>query len=183
MTRRPLLLCAALLLAAAAPARSPVATASGATPVRLAPMPGSALEATAKRVAAADVEDGGTGALLLLGSQHLGTAGIGPALFVQVQSPRSCGSAGCSTSIYLPTKAGWTKVMDGVSGNVAIEAAQHGGMHDLLVGRDDRWAWNGTTYVDTLGAPQVDLRPRQPRPAHPAHPVHRATRTRSQATP
>ena len=170
MTRRPLLLCAALLLAAAAPA-VPTGT------VKLAAMPGTPLEATARRVAAADLEDGDAGALLLLGSQHLGTAGTGPALFVQVQSQRSCGSAGCSTSVYLPTKAGWTKVLDAVSGNLVVEASQHAGMHDLLVGRNDRWIWKGNAYADTLPAPQVDLRPRHPRPHHPA------TRTRSRAHP
>ena len=164
--RPTLLLSAALLLAAAGPA--PVG------PVKLAPMPGSPLEATARQVAAADVEDGGAGALLLLGSQHLGGAGTGPALFVQVQSPRACGSGGCSTSVYLPTKTGWTKVLDAVSGPVVVEAAEHGGMHDLLVGSDDRWTWNGHAYADTIPAPQVDLRPHRPR---------RPTRTRSRALP
>ena len=167
MNRTALLLCA-LLLAAAAPVVP-------AGPVRLAPMPGTPLEATAKQVAAADVEDGGPGALRLLGSEHLGTAGTGPALFVQVQSPRACGSAGCSTSVYLPTKAGWAKVLDAVSGNVVVEAAQHAGMHDLLVGKGDRWVWNGRAYADTLPAPQVDLRPRNP--------PRRVTRTRSHAHP
>ncbi len=164
--RPTLLLSAALLLIAAGPVQ--------VGPVKLMPMRGSALEATAKQVAAADVEDGGPGALLLLGSQHLGSSGIGPALFVQVQSARACGSAGCSTSVYLPGKTGWTKVLDAVSGPVVVEAAEHGGMHDLLVGHDDRWAWNGHAYADTIPAPQVDLRPHRPR---------RPTRTRSHALP
>ena len=171
MIRRPLLLCAAWLLCAAAPS-VPVG------PVRLAPQPGTPLDATARQVAAADLSDGDAGALLLLGSQHLGTAGTGPALFVQVQSQRSCGSAGCSTSVYLPTRAGWTKVLDAVSGDVVVEAAQHAGMHDLLVGKNDRWVWKGSAYADTLPAPQVDLRPHRPRPAR-----HPATRTRSHAHP
>ncbi len=171
MIRRALLLSAAMLLAAAAP---PVLTG----PVKLAAQPGTPLDATARQVAAADLGDGGPGSLLLLGSQHLGTAGIGPALFVQVQSPRSCGSAGCSTSVYLPTKAGWIKVLDAVSGQVVVEPAQHGGMHDLLVGKNDRWVWKTNAYADTLPAPQVDLRPRRPRRVH-----HAATRTRSQAHP
>ena len=171
---RPMLLCAALLLAAAGPA--PTSTVPTG-PVKLAPMPGSALEATAKQVAASDVADGGAGALLLLGSQHLGTAGTGPALFVQVQSARACGSAGCSTSVYLPTAGGWTKILDAVSGNVVVQPGAHRGMHDLLIGRNDRWAWNGRTYADTVPAPQVDLRPRHP------HPAHQPTRTRSHARP
>ena len=171
MTRHALLLCAALALAAAAPA---VPTG----PVALAPQPGTPQDATARQVAAADLRDGDPGALLLLGSQHLGTAGTGPALFVQVQSERSCGSAGCSTSIYLPTRTGWTKVLDAVSGRVVVEAAQHDGMHDLMVGQNDRWVWKGHAYADTLPAPQVDLRPRHPRPVH-----HAATRTPSPAHP
>ena len=170
MKRSVLLLCAALALSAAG-------TAAPTGLVKLAPMPGAPLEATAKQVAAADIEDGGRGALLLLGSQHLGSAGTGPALFVQVQSARACGSAGCSTSVYLPTRTGWTKILDAVSGNVVVEAAEHAGMHDLLVGKDDRWVWNGRVYADTLPAPQVDLRPHHP------HPARRPTRTRSHANP
>jgi hypothetical protein len=165
--RRPLLLCAAWLLCAAA---SPVPIG----PVRLAAQPGTPLDATARRVAAADLNDGDASSLLLLGSQPLGAAGTGPALFVQVQSQRSCGSAGCSTSIYLPTKAGWAKVLDAVSGNVVVEAGQHGGMHDLLVGKNDRWVWKGHAYADTQPAPQVDLRPRHPRPTAHRKPVHHA---------
>ncbi len=165
LTSAALLLATAFLVAA-----GPAPTG----PVKLAPMPHTSLEATARQVAAADVEDGGAGALLLLGSQHLGTAGTGPALFVQVQSPRACGSAGCSTSVYLPSKTGWTKILDAVSGNVVVEPGEHRGMHDLVVGHDDRWVWNGRVYADTLPAPQVDLRPRNP---------HRVTRTRSHAHP
>ncbi len=154
------LVCAALLLAAAAPAP---AVPTG--PVTLAARPGSPLDATARRVAAADVADGGRGALVLIGSQRLGTAGVGPALFVQVQSPRACGSAGCSTSVYLPLSSGWHKVLDAVSGTITVQPTQHRGMHDLLVSGNDRWIWNGRVYDDTLPAPQVNLHPRR----HPAH--------------
>ncbi len=168
---------ATVWLAAAAPARHPTQAASSPTvpvgKVTLTSQPHSALDATARKVAAADIDDGGTRTLLLLGSQRLGTAGIGPALFVQVQSDRSCGSAGCSTSVYLPTSAGWTKVLDGVSGAVVVDAQQHRGMHDLVIGEDDRWVWNGKAYADTVPAPQIDLRPRHrpvtrtPSRAHP----------------
>ena len=161
------MLAAAVLLAIAAAPAVP----TGA--VRLSAQPGTALDATARRVAAADVADGGAGALLLLGSQDLGHAGTGPALFVQVQSARACGSAGCATSVYLPMRSGWAKVLDAVSGAIVVAPAQHRGMHDLLVGKGDRWIWNGRTYADTLPAPAVDLRPRHPRP----------TRTRSRAHP
>lgn len=160
-----LALCAASLLLAAAPA-TPIG------PVALAPQPGSKLDATARVVAAADLADGGRGALVLVGSQRLGSAEPGVALFVQVQSQRACGSAGCSVSVYLPTKAGWTKVLDAVSGTIAVQATEHRGMHDLMVGKGDRWEWNGRAYADTQPAPQVDLRPR-----------HRPTKTRSPAHP
>ena len=143
-------------------------------PVALTSQPGSELEATARRVATADVADGGAGALLLLGSQPLGSGGTGPALFVQVQSQRACGSAGCSTSVYLPTRRGWHKVMDAVSGLIVVATTEHHGMHDLLVNKTDRWIWNGEAYTDTLPAPQVDLRPRHSRAA---------TKTQSPAPP
>jgi hypothetical protein len=155
----------ALLLAAAGP------TQTG--PVVLTSQPGTALDATARDVAAADIEDGGAGALLLLGSERLGDAGTGPALFVQVQSQRACGSAGCSISVYLPTRTGWRKVLDAVSGGVVVEPGEHRGMHDLLVGKNDRWVWNGSAYADTLPAPQVDLRPHHPgRPTRTQSPAH-----------
>ncbi len=150
----------ALLLTAAAPVAGPVSRgAVPLGPVALAPQPGSPLEATAREVAGADIADGGAGALLLVGSHSLGSAGTGPALFVQVQSDRACGSAGCSVSIYLPTKTGWKKVLDAV-GTIVVQPAMHRGMHDLVVDRGDRWVWTGTRYTDTLPAPQVDLRPR-----------------------
>jgi hypothetical protein len=158
-------LCAILLLTAAAPA-VPVG------PVVLAQHPLSKMYFTARDVAKQDIEDGGDGALLLLASQPLGTAGAGPALFVQVQSQRSCGSAGCSVSIYLPVKTGWTKVLDAV-GTLAVLPTVHGGMHDLLVGKGDHWVWNGRAYADTLPAPQVDLTPRNPAPHPHARPHHR----------
>lgn len=168
MTRTLSLILAMLLLAAAAP-KVPLG------PVTLTAHPSRELEATARRIATSDLADGGAGALVLIGSQWLGTAGTGPALFVQVQSQRACGSAGCSTSIYLPTHGTWTKVMDAVGGTVVVQAEQHGGMHDLLVGKADRWVWNGHVYADTQPAPQVDLRPR-----HPPAKAHSRTHPRTQ---
>ncbi len=171
MIRRFLLPVAAVWLAAA--------TALPTGPVALTSQPNTELDATARRVAAADVADGGPGALLLLGSQRLGTAGTGPALFVQVQSDRACGSAGCSTSVYLPLRQGWRKIMDAVSGAVVVAPAEHRGMHDLVVNKTDRWVWNGQSYADTLPAPQVDLRPRHTHSPGRALP----TKTRSPAPP
>ena len=161
MIKRLMLACAATILIAAGPA---VQTG----PVKLAAQPGTPLDATARQVAAADIADGDAKALVLIGSQRLGTAGTGPALFVQIQSARSCGSAGCSVSIYLPLASGWAKILDAVSGQIVVAPAEHRGMHDLLVGGADRWVWNGRAYADTLPAPQVDLRPRK-RPTKPPH--------------
>lgn len=159
-------LCALLLLTAAAPAPAvPIG------PVVLAPHPLSRLYFTARQVAGQDLEDGGKGALVLLASQSLGSAGTGPALFVQVQSDRSCGSAGCSVSVYLPNKTGWTKVVDAV-GTIAVQPSVHGGMHDLLIGKGDTWVWNGHVYGDSQPAPQVDLTPRHG-PPHSHAALHR----------
>ncbi len=170
MTKSLSLLCAMLLLMAAAP-KTPLG------PVTLSARPGRELEATARKVAVTDLADGGPGALMLVGSQWLGSAATGPALLVQVQSPRACGSAGCSMSAYLPSRTGWTKVLDAVSGTVMVQPEQHLGMHDLVVGKADRWIWNGHVYADTQPAPQVDLSPRNPPAAknhrHRLHPAQR----------
>ncbi len=149
-----LTLCAlAGFLAAAGPA-PPVS-------VPLSARLGTELDATARRLVAADLREDPR-ALLLIGSERLGRAGTGPALFVQLQSRRACGSGGCATSVFLPMKGGWTKVLDAVSGGIAVAAAEHGGMHDLIVGKNDRFVWTGKAYADTQPAPQVDLRPRKP---------------------
>ena len=78
-------------------------------------------------------------------------------LFVQLQSPRECGSAGCSTSAFQPDGRGWRKVLDAVSGPILVGDASHKGMRDLLVG-GTRYAWTGAGYADTVPAPDVRLR-------------------------
>lgn len=135
--------------------------------VALSARPGTELDATARRLVAADLREDPR-ALLLIGSARLGHAGVGPALFVQLQSNRACGSAGCATSVFLPAKAGWTRVLDAVSGSIAVAPGEHDGMHDLVAGKNDRFVWNGKAYADTQPAPQVDLRPRKPGRAHRA---------------
>lgn len=156
------------MLAAAAPVSAPVSaptTGPVTGKVALSAKPGTELDATARRLAAADLQDDPR-ALVLIGSERLGRSGTGPALFVQLQSNRACGSAGCSTSVFLPTKTGWVKVLDAVSGPVSVEPAEHAGMHDLHAGKSDRFVWNGKIYADTQPAPQVDLRPRKPKRGH-----------------
>jgi hypothetical protein len=54
-------------------------------------------------------------------------------LFVQLQSPGECGSAGCSTVSFRYTGDRWIKIMDTVSGVVRITQSRHRGMPDLMV--------------------------------------------------
>ena len=162
-----------LWLAAAAPV---------ARTVVLSQQPGSALEATARQLVASDLRDAATHGdtpVLLVGSAPLasGRGHRGPAaLFVQVQSASLCGSAGCSTSIYVGGRHGWKKVLDSISGPIGIDARSHAGMHDLLVHSKDRWVGIGSVYSDTLPAPAVDLRDTTPKHArHPTSATHAAT--------
>ena len=157
----PAILAAALMATAAA--------APAAHTVTLTQQPGSALEATARTLAAQDLADAtkhGETPLLLVGSASLASGQhrhAKSALFVQVQSASLCGSAGCSTSVYVGDRHGWRKVLDSISGPIKVDAKAHAGMHDLLVHTRDRWIWNGSSYVDTLPAPAVDLRDTTPK--------------------
>ena len=149
---RVLALCAlASLLIAARPAPRTVA---------LTQQPGSALEATAQKLLASDIKEArshGDTPLLMVGSAHLAGERKPAALFVQLQSASFCGSAGCSTSVYVGGRRGWRKVLDSVSGAIKVDTTSHKGMHDLLVHEKDRWVWNGSVYTDTLPAPAVNL--------------------------
>lgn len=123
--------------------------------------PGSPLDLAARQYAAADIaaiRQRGEVPLVLAASVQLGGPRDPAAVFVQLQSPRECGSAGCSTSAYLRGR----RVLDAVSGQVRVDAQRHRGMRDLLVGEGARYAWNGTAYADTGPAPSVNLRPRRP---------------------
>jgi hypothetical protein len=133
---------------------------AGAT-VALTTQPGSTLETTAKELVSADLKQAagsGDTPVLLVGSARLSAHGGAPALFVQVQSASFCGSAGCSTSVYLKRGAGWKKVMDSISGPIKVSGRSHHGMHDLMLHAGDRWVWNGSAYIDTLPTPAIDLR-------------------------
>jgi hypothetical protein len=134
-------------LGAAAPAGAAIA---------LTEQPGSALEATAKTLMAHDLADAhkaGETPALLVGSARLGAPKGQAALFVQVQSASLCGSAGCSTSVFLKHGRDWTKILDSVSGPIKVAPGLHHGMHDLLIDSKDRWVWDGAKYNDTLPGP------------------------------
>ena len=143
----------AALLCAAAPTDATIA---------LTTQPGSALETTAMKLVSGDLKQSrseGDPPVMLVGSARLSIRpGAPAALFVQVQSASFCGSAGCSTSVYVQRGDDWTKVMDSISGPIKMSPRVHRGMHDLLVHGHDRWVWNGHVYADTLPTPDVDLR-------------------------
>lgn len=133
--------------------------AEGGGPVLLTAQPNSPLDATARTLTRYDLEQAahhGDQPLVLIGSARLDPRSKEAALFVQLQSASLCGSAGCSTSVYLHRGGDWLKVLDSVSGPIRVLPATHGGMHDLMVNDDDRWVWNGRGYRDTLAAPSMD---------------------------
>ncbi|PYD61336.1 hypothetical protein CFR73_04255 [Novacetimonas maltaceti] len=130
------------------------ATERGAT-VILAQHPGTELDRQAHLLQARDLRDAharGEHPVVLTASGPLSDHPGDMALFVQLQSPGLCGSAGCSTSVFLRRGTQWTQVLDSLSGPVRIMPQSHGGMHDLLVDDGDRWIWNGTAYADTQAA-------------------------------
>ena len=165
---RPFLLAGATLLlsvsAGAATHHGHHASRESGSAVTLSRQPGSAQDHAARTLNAEDMQDAirhGETPLVLVGSAPLSsTASHGDsALFVQLQSARLCGSAGCSTSVYLRHDRAWRKLLDSVSGPIRVMKASHGGMHDLMVGRNDRWIWDGHVYQDSLAAPPlVNLR-------------------------
>ena len=145
------------------------ARAETATPVSLRPQPGTALDTAARRLVAGDIGDarkGARSALVLVGSAVLSSkAGERPALFVQVQSARQCGSAGCSTLVYLWRNGGYERVLDGVDGRMAVSGHHTLGMADLVTD-ESHYVWDGSSYRDATpgpAAPNPDLKPRHKR--------------------
>lgn len=164
-----MLACLVLMLPVAAAAAVERSRLPAGLPVVMAPQPGTALDRTARSLVAQDLAEArraGDRPLLVVGSVQLGAAGERPALFVQLQSPRQCGSRGCSTSAFAWIKGRWTKVLDDASGRIALLPTRHGGMADLAANAE-HYAWTGTTYANTRPAPAVDLRPHALRQRHP----------------
>ncbi|TWB08527.1 hypothetical protein [Gluconacetobacter diazotrophicus] len=161
----PLLLPVIMPMLAFGPARGvaprhPSHPATMGGPVTLTQQPDSVLDRAARLLNAGDLAAAarrGNTPVVLVGSAPLSTRAGDSALFVQLQSADLCGSAGCSTSVYLrKDKQDWIKVLDSVSGPVSLSHRTHGGMHDLIINGTDRWVWNGTTYRDTMPAPPAD---------------------------
>lgn len=152
---------ACLLLMGAAPA-----TPRPGTPVPLQSQPGTPVDATARGLVADDLaaaRSRGDRPLVLIGTANLG--GDRPAIFVQLQSPGECGSAGCTTSVYAYQHGGWKRVLDGTTGKLTVSSNRTKGWADLLTD-EERYVWTGAAYRSTRPAPSVDL---HPRPRHRAH--------------
>ena len=157
-TRRILTIAAPLMIALFV--ALPASAKTAGKVIALTTQPGSRLEHDAARLVADDLASARKAKevpVMLVGSAHLSDSRSPAALFVQVQSASLCGSAGCSTSVFLKHGKGWTRVLDSVSGPIKVAPASHQGMHDLLVHGTDRWVWNGSAYADTLPAPKIDI--------------------------
>ncbi|WP_025886714.1 hypothetical protein [Asaia prunellae] len=127
-----------------------------AKPVVLTAQPGTNLDQVARQLNAADLADAAKhndNPVVLVASAPLSSDQGDMALFVQLQSARLCGSAGCSTSVYLRHKGGWKLVLDSVSGAISVLPTRHNNMHDLQIDKNDRWTWNGSSYQDSITAP------------------------------
>ena len=96
---------------------------------------------------------------VLVATARLGKSHDSDVLFVQIQSPRDCGSAGCDTTSFRRTNGTWVRILDTVSGTIRIAATQHRGMRDLIVQETDRRIWDGEKYADTVPTPPGDLAP------------------------
>ena len=149
------LVVAALLLGAAAPTKPPPGT-----PVLLHAQPGTPAETTARTLAADDIAAAkarGDNPIVLIGTADLG--GERPAIFVQLQSPRECGSAGCSVGVYAWERGSWKRVLDASSGRLTVSRKRTRGRSDLYAD-SEHFVWTGSAYRSTRPAPAIDLRPK-----------------------
>jgi len=130
------------------PAIPRLGTTDGA-PVDLALQPGSEADKIARQLMAREIERAradGTDRLVLVGMARLNDAD--ELLFVQLQSPGECGSAGCSTVSFRYTGERWVKIMDTAGGTIRIAASHRRGMPDLIVKDGNRLMWDGIKYRD-----------------------------------
>ena len=126
----------------------PVLSSTDGAPVELTARPGSETDKLARQLMARELKRArahGEASLVLVGMGRLNDAD--ELLFVQLQSPGECGSAGCSTVSFRYTGDRWIRIMDTVGGTVRIDASHHRGMPDLIVGERNRLIWDGIKYV------------------------------------
>ena len=105
----------------------PVLSTTDGAPVELTARPGSETDRLARQLMARELERArvhGEDLLVLVGMGRLNDAD--EVLFVQLQSPGDCGSAGCSTVSFRYTGDRWIRIMDTVGGTVRIAASTSG---------------------------------------------------------
>ena len=126
----------------------PVLSSTDGAPVELTARPGSKTDMLARQLMTRELKRArahGEDPLVLVGMGRLNDAD--ELLFVQLQSPGECGSAGCSTVSFRYTGDRWIRIMDTVGGTVRIAASHHRGMPDLIVAERNRLIWDGIKYV------------------------------------
>lgn len=129
--------------------------ARAAGPVAMAPAPGTPADAVARAALAQDLAEAARSRekpLLLLGLAQLGRPNDRAALFVQLQSARECGSAGCGTSVLVWSPQGWRRVLDGAIGRVSVGSTRHNGYADLSAGTE-QYRWTGQSYQNARPVP------------------------------
>lgn len=133
-----------------------VSKVQNAKPVILHEQPGSKLNEQARALNADVLQDAARHhdrPIILIGTVPLSSAPQDQALFVQLQSYRLCGSAGCTTSIYRQKGQQWETLLDAVNGSISILPSSHNGLSDLLIDGKDYWFFDGKSYQDTENTP------------------------------
>ncbi len=133
--------------------------AYAAGPVILAPAPGTPADTVARAALAQDLAEAarsGEKPLVLVGQARLGRPTDRAALFVQLQSARECGSAGCATSVLVWSPQGWRRVLDGASGAITVAATRHNGWADLAAATE-HYVWTGQSYRNARPVPNPRL--------------------------
>ena len=113
--------------------------------------PGTQADVLARQLLAHELADAhrfGETPLVLVASAQLGAAHDGDVLFAQIQSPRECGSAGCSIASFRKAKGKWARILDTVGGTIRVAQTHHLGMPDLIVQDTNRLVWNGQKYAE-----------------------------------
>lgn len=121
-------------------------------PIILKAAPGTKLDKIARTLNADLLKDDAlhhNNSVVLVGTHALSPHKKNKALFVQIQSARLCGAAGCTTSIYLKKNDNWVTILDSVNGNISLLPSKHHDFYDILIGHGDTWIWNGRNYEDT----------------------------------
>jgi hypothetical protein len=96
---------------------------------------------------------------VLIATARFGNSRDSDVLFIQIQSQRECGSAGCDTVSFRHTNGKWVKILDTVSGTIRVASTRHRGMPDLIVQDTDRRVWDGQKYAVTVPVPPSNLEP------------------------